>query len=402
MIATAMKRLVLTCLLAMPVPGLAATQYDVTIVPMPAPAPGATTPAIANIFTVVGNDGTVVGFHHQWDRAVSGDGGYTPAIYAGGKLTPITHTLGGQSLTAYGINPSGHFVGTGDLASGHRHAYLYADGKLKDLGAMTHSDSVAFAVNDQDDVAGTVSDSTSMSGARAFLVHDGVMKDLNDVIARNPALFQGESYTLRGANAINNKGHLILAARSASGKSALLLFADGALSEPDPAFQSTHKLVEIGRLTDDDSFTANVFDDDRQHMHAFVYSAGRFKPLGSLAEGFSEAFGINADGAVVGGSNHHAFLAQDGAIADLNTRVDPANLVVQGRRYVLATAMSINDNGMIAGSAFVGGGEQSAIFILTPRRHHWLWWMGGLIVLAAGGTLFYRTRRHPAPSATAM
>ena len=402
MIATAVRRLVLAALLAAPVPGFAAAQYDVTIVPMPAPAPGATTPLIANIFTVVGNDGTVVGFHHQWDRAVSGDNGYTPAIYSGGKLTPITHTLGGPTVAVYGINASGHFVGTSDLASGHRHAFLYANGALKDLGAMGHSDSVALAVNDQDDVAGTVSDSASLWSGRAFLVHNGEMKDLNDVIARNPALFKGEAYTLTEAAAINNKGHLVVTAHSASGTYGLLLFADGTLSEPDPAFQSTHKLVEIGRLTDDDSFIANAFDDDHQHMHAYVYSAGRFQPLGSLGGGFSEAFGINADGAAVGGSNHRAFLAQDGAIADLNTRVDPANLMVQGRRYVLGPAMSINDDGVIVGNAGVEGAQHSAIFILTPRRHHWLWWIGGLIVLAAGGYLFYRTRRHPAPSATAM
>ncbi len=100
---------------------------------------------------------------------------------------------------------------------------------------------------------------------------------------------------------------------------------------------------------------------DRYSSHAFLYTDGQMKDLGTLPGGsYSTGFGINSAGQVVGysgsaGGSVHAFLHQNGQMLDLNDLVDPATHFID-----LSLAEGINDKGqMIAND----GGHA---YLLTP------------------------------------
>jgi probable HAF family extracellular repeat protein len=86
--------------------------------------------------------------------------------------------------------------------------------------------------------------------------------------------------------------------------------------------------------------------------------------LGTLGGSFSNAYGINASGQVVGdaqtaGGADHAFLYDGTAMQDLNGQIP------SGSGWELSYAAAINDNGQIVGYGLING--QTHAFLLTPE-----------------------------------
>jgi probable HAF family extracellular repeat protein len=102
-------------------------------------------------------------------------------------------TLGGKQSVAMAINEYSEIVGEADTADGKQHAFLFADGKMYDLGPGQ-----ANAINDDRRVVGQTDTPV------AFL-WDGAMHDLNGMIA---AKDRGEVH-LTQAQAINNRGEIV-------------------------------------------------------------------------------------------------------------------------------------------------------------------------------------------------
>jgi probable HAF family extracellular repeat protein len=110
--------------------------------------------------------------------------------------------------------------------------------------------------------------------------------------------------------------------------------------------------------------------------HAFLWESGAMRDLGTLGGDSSYAYGINADGEVVGGSRTpnsppfsagHAFLWANGRIVDLNSVVTnlPGNVVLE-------VARAIGDDGTIAGTTCSGFCEPgktapTRAFLLVPN-----------------------------------
>jgi probable HAF family extracellular repeat protein len=221
---------------------------------------------------------------------------YAPVIFNSrtGALTPIG-SLGG--VTSYGfngvatsINIVGNAVGYSYIDSVTRHAFLYSNNGINDIGSFGGY-SAAMAINDVGVIVGFASDQSN-GVAHAFVYTDGVMTDIH------PAT---ESYALD----VNNLGQV------------------------------------VGQF-----LTA-----DQSAFHAFLYSHGNFTDLGLAGSGETVASGINDWGQIVGSTSiadqQHAFIYEDGNIIDLN------GLVPQDSGWELSQALQVNNLGQIVGSGLV-------------------------------------------------
>jgi probable HAF family extracellular repeat protein len=228
--------------------------------------------------------GTITG-----QAAVAGDG----FVYDG-TLRPIGTFAGGTTSAPVDINAHGQVTGTGDLAGGAYHAFLYdskAGTGLEDLGTLGGANSIPRAINDAGQVAGW---SHNMAGRLiAFRYAGGVMQDL------------GTYYT-----------------------------------------GGTSEAVDINAAG---QVVGNSFKADNSETRGFFHDGTTRHDLGQ----YSQLTAVNAGGQAVGfyyGPGPRALLwtLADG-IVDLNTRLyaPPAGLRV-------TYAMAISDNGAIVARANTG------------------------------------------------
>lgn len=97
------------------------------------------------------------------------------------------------------------------------------------------------------------------------------------------------------------------------------------------------------------------------NSHAVLWANGKATDLhfGASLGGDAEATGINVSGVIVGDGGGHAFIDQNGTVTDLNTLIPAISGVT------LTTAASINDQGVIAGTAVNAQGLDVG-YELTP------------------------------------
>jgi len=130
------------------------------------------------------------------------------------KVTDLG-TLGGATSTARGINAKGQVVGCADTASGHRHAFLYDNGKMTDLGTLGGAQSWAKDINATGQVVGSAN--IASENRHAYVYSKGTMTDLN--FLTDPA----SGWTLEEATAINDNGWIVAWGGSRDGKSRAFL-----------------------------------------------------------------------------------------------------------------------------------------------------------------------------------
>ncbi|MBV8633252.1 MAG: OmpA family protein [Burkholderiaceae bacterium] len=367
-------------LLSFAVEASAEIRYDAVLLSRPNSRTG-------NITNKVNAGGIVVGDHGNWNGGTPDANGFTPyqpALYANGKLNPLTKTLGGTTISAYSINAAGHVVGCSANDRNVYHAFVYAAGRMQDLGTLQHEHSCANSINDRGEIVGTLSDAATTSSpasTRAFLFRNGKMNDLNNMIAQDGSLFDGQKYVLTDAPSINNQGDILLQARAADGQHATLIYSGGKLTMPDPSFQAAHHNFPAyaGKLTENREFASMEMDANHRITASYLYRAGHYEAIPAMSNGASfEAYDMNGKGVVVGSalsgtdgpqlSRSAAAAYIDDKVLDLNTLVDAGKLNLEGKRYVLRIATGVNDAGVIVGEA-VPEGEPAAgaTFVLTPR-----------------------------------
>lgn len=249
----------------------------------------------------------------QIATAVYENGILVPALYdsRNGRVTTLG-SFGGVAANSYfngtavSVNDRGQVVGYSYLDNYNRHAFLYSDGVMIDLGSFGGY-SGAMAINFSGEIAGFASDAAS-GYAHAFVFRDGAMREVNPFGGPN-----NESY----ARGINDRGAVVGDALVATG----------------------------------------------DHFHGFIFSDDTITDIGTLESGHeSAAFAINDHDQVIGIATQRreepcsdsptglcintvwqGFLYEDGVITALNSLIPPDS------GWDLTWATDINERGQITG-----------------------------------------------------
>jgi probable HAF family extracellular repeat protein len=229
----------------------------------------------------INNSGTICG----WAQGAAGNA--LPALWSGSSITALP-TLGGAFGQALAINDSGSAVGHASLSSGRAHAALWSGGQVHDLGTLGGASSQAYDINNQGIVVGTATD--SLGRVRATLWGDSGAVDLGD-------LSGGEWTAIRG---INDLGEMILWGKPQGVEENRAVFWNG-----DPA----SSIIDLGSggleswaygLNDAGYVVGWEEISVDGPYRAFVWDGVEKQDLGTLGGIGSAAYGINADGTIVG------------------------------------------------------------------------------------------------------
>lgn len=164
-----------------------------------------------SVATDINECGDIVGYFQN-------DSGASIAFlrYTNGMVVDLGN-LGGQQSSAMGVNDVGQIVGSSYLANGHRHAFLFENGEMRDLGTLRNvgggfdTKSEAFEINNHGVVIG---ESVSLGApARAFVWSRAEgMRDLQSLMlcpTGAPTSHTPHSFHLERVSDINDSGQIV-------------------------------------------------------------------------------------------------------------------------------------------------------------------------------------------------
>ena len=299
------------------------------------------------------------------------------ALWKHGRITDLG-TLGGNESVAFWLNNRDQVVGAAantisDPVSAFGYgtqtrAFLWEHGTMRDLGTLGGPDAAAFFVNNAGQAAGTsytdsiVQPATGTPTNHPFLWEDGRMHDLGTL-----------GGTSAGVSDLNDRGQVV-GQSNLNGDSAF-----------HPFLWTGRSLSDLGTLGGDlgganwinvrgqvvgwaDTpvhLTPPLGEPGDQLYQAFLWDNGTMTNLGTApGDKCSVANSINNRGQVVGnaGKCHgaiDAFLSENGKTVNLNSLIAPSPLH-------LKEALSIDDRGEIMGIGVLPNGNRHQ-YVLIPR-----------------------------------
>jgi probable HAF family extracellular repeat protein len=313
-----------------------------------------------------------------------------PSLAAAAPAAPTTivdlGTLGGSYSEARAVNQRGQVVGDSLPAdSTLPHAFLWEGGRMRDLGTLGGPESSATDIDDRGRVVGWSRINADPSVIHAFLWEGGRMRDLG-------TLGGPES----SATAINNHGQVVGSSQTAAGRTHAFIWASGRMR--DLGIGEVSGAQDINRRGQITGYYyagpggAHAYRVDRAGLgallplggqssvgvaingrgqvaveasappfgttHAFLWSNGDLRDLGTLGGSFSVPRGIDRLGGVVGYADApqgglRGFLWRGGVMTDLGVLVEHG---LNGSR-----ANDINDHGLIVGGSDVASGGFHAV-----------------------------------------
>lgn len=311
-------------------------------------------------------------------------------------------TLGGRWSEAHGINDHGQVVGYSRTQSERKHAFLYSDGTMQDLGTLEgESSSYARGINNKGEVVG-YSETRVGDDGRAFFYSNGIMKDLSVLVGRNSYAYGinnhgqvvGDFSTQSGDNrtflysssngfvkdlgtlggrwstvhGINDNGQVVGDFSTPSGDERAFLYS------PDGSVKDLGTLggISTARGINNKAEVVGYYVPQPRNVRAFLYSNGVMQDISTFVERDSYAYGINNLGQVVGaigwwgdwGREGLAFLYSNGVMMNLN------DLINKDSGWWLYEATAVNNRGQIVGRGRNPSGKGHA-FLLNPIASSW-------------------------------
>ncbi|MCW3095228.1 MAG: hypothetical protein JWL77_846 [Chthonomonadaceae bacterium] len=267
-------------------------------------------------------------------------------------------SFGSFESEAFGINNKGQIVGTSDLPNKQdSHPFLYENGKMTDLGLLPGCfGSKATGINNQGVIVSSgTSGGPDMFFIRSFVYKNRKMQELK-LVAR-PVIWATIA-------AINDAGQYVGTYQSQGHIHACWYrgtFQDLGSLAGQKGWSEAFGINNQGQVVG----FSNVSEGG---SHAVLFTHGKMIDLGLLPhQSRSEAHGINNLGDIVGGAGEdvrdsHAFLYRHHKMIDVNSFL-PAD-----SGWVLTQANGINDRGQIVGSGIYQGKKRA--FLLSPLGAH--------------------------------
>jgi probable HAF family extracellular repeat protein len=320
----------------------ATTQYKLTL-----------DPAAGTQYLAVNNNGDIIG----------SNGG--PFVLKAGSSTPLalnppaSVAAEGGFATAEALNDAGQVVGeadTGDFTALEWPAGSATPADLSQVPALAKSffNTQATSVNDSGLIVG-FGDTPGTNGdlTKSFTIQGSTVKVL-------PLLPKGGADA--NAIAVNAAGTTIVGNADATNQDPMAVeWVNGAIKKL-PALGSTLTSGALAVNASGQVVGSAVLTSDG-NAHAVLWANGKATDLHFGAAGDAEATSINASGVIVGDGGGDgfgtAFINQNGVTTDLNT------LLPAGSGVTLVTAASINDSGVIVGTAVNAQGATVG-YELTP------------------------------------
>jgi probable HAF family extracellular repeat protein len=288
-------------------------------------------------------------------------------------------TLGGFESAAGRVNSHGQITGFSGNAvpdpfsiiglGTQTRAFIWQNGVMEDLGTLGGPDAFAPLINERGQIAGiSYPDTTPSSNCpwplttHLFLWASGKMRDLG---------------TLGGTcilpDDMNDQGQIVGFSNMLGDTEAhAFLWSQGELTDIGTlggTYGEATSLNEGGEAAGLATIAGDL------ELHSFIWKRGVLTDLGSLANYDSScigAFGINSKDQIVGqatenfcaGPGAHAILWQDGNMIDLNV------FVPSGSGVTLTDVENINDRGEMFGSAVLANGDVSAFLLIPCEKEH--------------------------------
>lgn len=308
----------------------------------------------------------------------------TPSLATGTWTQPgytITElgTLGGDASKGQSINDAGQVTGWSETADGARHAFVYENGEMRDLGTLLGgTNSVARAINSLGQVSGQ--SGINEHGPPFPEIFQAAMWD-GSAMQSLGALYCACTYNRRYGSSIlyamNSVGQAVGDSETVRGEWVrhAFLWQDGSLIDigggaGDWSISSAFDINDQGQVVGD--FAKDAGRLAVYNRRAFLWQDGNRIDLGTLPEHTSSsALAINSRGQIVGWSGtqdslvlivSRAFLSENRMMRDLGTLPTDTN----------SQALDINDRGQVVG--WSGNADQTV-------SHAYLWVRGMMVDL---------------------